>query len=102
MEEIRRRVERVTLKNGLILLLLPIQESALFSVNLCLHLGNLFESDRERGISALMQETILKGTVKRNAVEFGQAVEKLGAAIRSSSNYFTGRIAIDGPANKNL
>ncbi len=102
MQEIKDRIEKVVLKNGLVLLLLPIPESALFAVNLCLHLGNLFENDKERGISALMQEAILKGTTKRNTIEFNQAVERLGAAIRSSSNYFTGRIAMDGPANKSV
>ncbi|MGC8778640.1 MAG: M16 family metallopeptidase [Candidatus Caldatribacteriaceae bacterium] len=98
MSEIVKQVEKVTLKNGLVLLFLPLQDSALFAVNLCLNLGNLFEGEKERGISALMQEVILKGTKKRNAIEFSQAVERLGAYIHSSSNYFTGRVAIDGPA----
>ncbi|NSW76938.1 MAG: insulinase family protein [Candidatus Atribacteria bacterium] len=98
MPEVIKRVEKVALKNGLVLLFLPLPESALFSVNLCLNLGNLFEGEKDRGISALMQEVILKGTKKRDATELSQAVERLGAYIHSSSNYFTGRVAIDGPA----
>jgi predicted Zn-dependent peptidase len=98
MPEVVKRVAKITLKNGLVLLFLSLEESTLFSINLCLNLGNLFEGEKERGISALMQEVILKGTKKRSAIEFSQAVEKLGAYIHSSSNYFTGRIAIEGPA----
>lgn len=88
----------MTFKNGLSLLVLPVPESALFSVNLCLGLGILFEGEKERGISALMQEVLLKGTKRKNAIEFSQAVELLGAYIHSSSNYFTGRVALSGPA----
>ncbi len=49
-----------------------------------MNLGNLFESEEERGISALMQETLLKGTQRQSAIDFNRAVENMGATINSS------------------
>ncbi len=63
-----------------------------------MNLGNLFESEEERGISALMQETLLKGTQRQSAIDFNRAVENMGATINSSSSYFTGRVVMQGPA----
>ncbi|MCX6088951.1 MAG: pitrilysin family protein [Candidatus Atribacteria bacterium] len=92
-------IKKTTFKNGLTLLLCPRNDSPLISVNLCLSLGSIFESPQERGISALLQETILKGTQKRDAITFNKDVEMLGATIDASSSYFTGKLAIEGPAS---
>lgn len=98
MEKTLIPVRKTTFKNGFTLILLPRPDSALLAVNLCMNLGNLFEGEEERGISALMQEALLKGTQRQSAIDFNRAVENLGATIDSSSNYFTGRVVIQGPA----
>lgn len=90
-------VEKRVFKNGLVLLFVP-RESELVVFHLLLGLGNVLEGEGERGISALMQEALLKGTRKRSGVEFSRAVERLGATIQSSSNYFTGKVVMEGPA----
>ncbi|MGQ9622229.1 MAG: M16 family metallopeptidase [Candidatus Caldatribacteriaceae bacterium] len=92
-------MEKRVFKNGLVLLLVP-QESELVVFHLLLCLGNIFEGEGERGISALTQEALLKGTKRRNGVEFSRAVESLGATIQSSSNYFTGKVVLEGPADE--
>lgn len=92
-------VEKRVFKNGLVLLLIP-RESELVVFHLLLGLGNIFEGEGERGISALMQEVLLKGTKRRSGVEFSRAVESLGATIQSSSNYFTGKVVLEGPADE--
>ena len=91
------QVQKIVFKNGLSLLLLPQKESTLCAIHLCLMMGNIFEGENERGLSALLQESILKGTQSKDAITFNQEVEMLGASIESSSNYFTGKIAIEGP-----
>jgi len=98
MEDIANLIKKITFKNGFTLILFPRPNSALLAVNLCMNLGNLFEKEEERGISALMQEVLLKGTQRQSAIDFNRAVENLGATIDSASNYFTGRVVIQGPA----
>ncbi|HOQ51842.1 MAG TPA: insulinase family protein, partial [Candidatus Atribacteria bacterium] len=98
MEKILTSVKKITFKNGFTLILFPRPDSALLAINLCMNLGNLFESEEERGISALMQEVLLKGTQRQSAIDFNRAVENLGATIDSSSNYFTGRVIMQGSA----
>ena len=97
MNEFYHAVEKVNLKNGLTLLLLSIPGSLLCSIHLCLTMGNLFENQKERGLSALLQEAILKGTQTKDAITFNREIESLGASVESSSNSFVGRIAIEGP-----
>ncbi len=98
MEKTMTAVKKITFKNGFTLILSPRPDSALVAINLCMNLGNLFESEEERGISALMQETLLKGTQRQSAIDFNRAVENMGATINSSSSYFTGRVVMQGPA----
>jgi len=90
MNEFYHAVEKVNLKNGLTLLLLSIPGSLLCSIHLCLAMGNLFEDQKERGLSALLQEAILKGTQTKDAITFNREIESLGASIESSSNSFVG------------
>ncbi|NLJ50371.1 MAG: insulinase family protein [Candidatus Atribacteria bacterium] len=97
MSEFQPAIEKVRLKNGLTLLLLPIPDSLLCSIHLCLAMGNLFESEKERGLSSLLQEVIVKGTQTKDAMTFNREIELLGASIESSSNHFLGRIAVEGP-----
>lgn len=97
MNKFQPTVEKVHLKNGLILLLLSFPDSLLCSIHLCLAMGNLFENEKERGLSALLQEVMVKGTQTKDAITFNREVESLGASIESSSNSFIGRIAIEGP-----
>lgn len=91
------QVEKRVFKNGLTVLFIP-RESELVVFHLLLGLGNIFEGEGERGISALLQETLLKGTKRQSGPEFSRAVERLGATMQSSSNYFTGKVVMEGPA----
>ncbi|MBC7217020.1 MAG: insulinase family protein [Candidatus Caldatribacterium sp.] len=91
------RVEKRVFRNGLTLLFIP-RESELVVFHLLLGLGNIFERKEERGISALLQEALLKGTKQKSGIEFSRAVEHLGATFESSSNYFTGKVVMQGPA----
>ncbi len=90
------QVEKRVFKNGFTLLFIP-RESELVVFHLLLGLGNIFEGEGERGVSALLQETLLKGTKRQSGIEFSREVERLGATIQSSSNYFTGKVVMEGP-----
>ena len=81
MEKTMTAVKKITFKNGFTLILSPRPDSALVAINLCMNLGNLFESEEERGISALMQETLLKGTQRQSAIDFNRAVENMGRCV---------------------
>lgn len=89
-------VEKRTFKNGLTILFIP-RESELVVFHLVLGLGNIFEGEGERGVSALLQETLLKGTKRQSGVDFSREIERFGATIQSSSNYFTGKVVMEGP-----
>jgi len=73
-------------------------DSRLFCMSLCLGMGNLYEQDGERGISSLTQETLIKGTRRYTAEEVSYQAENLGASIEASSNHFTGKVRMCGPA----
>ncbi len=73
-------------------------QSRLFCISMCLGMGNLYEKEGERGISALTQESLIKGTQFSTAEEVSYRTETLGATIDVSSNFFTGKVRICGPA----
>ncbi len=49
MEKTMTAVKKITFKNGFTLILSPRPDSALVAINLCMNLGNLFESEEEQG-----------------------------------------------------
>ena len=102
MNELQQQVEKVRLKNGLILLFLSIPDSLLCSIHLCLAMGNLFENEKERGLSALLQEAFVKGTLTKDAITFNREIESLGASIESSSNSFVERLPLKDQTSKYL
>ena len=60
-------VKRTVLPQGLVILTKPSDANAIVSVVVHLRLGSLYETDAQAGISALMQDTLLKGTTNRTS-----------------------------------
>jgi zinc protease len=78
-------IEKLTLDNGLILLLkrnpaVPIVNYQVFGLG-----GQRFEPDHLRGVSLFTMELLTKGTKKRSKQEIAETIERLGGSLDSGS-----------------
>ena len=69
---------RVTLPNGLVLLLLEKHELPLTAVTLVLRSGTLQDPDGKPGVSALTEELLRKGTTTRTAAQMAEEIDFIG------------------------
>ncbi len=76
------RVERRRLDNGLRLVVAPIADLRSTSVLLTVEAGQWFEPVGRPGIARLVAQTMLRGTASKNANEFADAIDALGAVAR--------------------
>ncbi len=79
------KVQKVTLSNGVVLLVRP--DHRLPFVHLCVVLrgGLLSETEADNGISQLTADLLTRGTDTRSAEDIAQSVESLGASLSSFS-----------------
>jgi zinc protease len=88
-------VIKCVLKNGLTILVKPSSANQVITVNAFLRMGALYESDDQRGLSALMQRVITKGTKTRQAQEIVFEAESAGSSIRANLiDYGIGQVVL--------
>jgi len=87
-------VNRTELDNGITVLTKPLNTNNIVSVVVALEMGSLYESDEKAGLSALMQNTILKGTASRTSEQIALELESMGTKISASSNREYGTISM--------
>ena len=83
-----RPFKKITLKNGLRILLVPQKDSLAASVVILVAAGSEYEKKPVNGISHFLEHMTFKGTVRRPRV--GQIAEEL-AGLGAQSNAFTGQ-----------
>ena len=76
------RVERHRLDNGLRIAVAPIADLRSTSVLLAIEAGQWFEPTDRAGVARLTAQTMLRGTTKRSASEWADAMDALGAVAR--------------------
>jgi predicted Zn-dependent peptidase len=81
-----KKFKKITLPNGLRILLVPQQQSLAASVLILVEAGSEYESKRTNGLSHFLEHMMFKGTTNRPQV--GQIAEEL-AGLGAQSNAFT-------------
>ncbi len=79
-------VERVTLDNGLTVLLENIPHRTSATVGLWLPVGSRFEKRSEAGYSHFVEHMLFKGTKKRHYTEISRAIDRLGGHMNASTS----------------
>lgn len=74
-------IVKQVLDNGLTLVIKPNPANEVVSVQALIRMGGIYEPQSKRGLSKLMQQVLLKGTVSRNAKEIVLETESVGASI---------------------
>jgi predicted Zn-dependent peptidase len=86
--------KRITLPNGLVLLLLEKHDLPLTSVQIGLRTGSLLDPDGKPGVSSIVAEQLRKGTTTQTADQLSDAIDFLGmqfgAASRTESTVIYG------------
>ncbi len=80
-------VKLKTLKNGLQVLYYPYYRSDVITVNLCVKVGSTYETEKEAGITHLIEHMIFKGTETRKPDEIVGAIEDLGGYMNAFTSY---------------
>jgi zinc protease len=75
-------IERRTLKNGLRVAAVPIAGLRSVSALLAMEAGQFFEPAGRPGVARLTAQAMLRGTAKRDAREWSDALDALGASAR--------------------
>lgn len=79
-------IEKLTLDNGLIVLLENIPHRTSATVGLWLPVGSRFETKQESGYSHFVEHMLFKGTKKRHYTEISRAVDRLGGHLNASTS----------------
>lgn len=83
------------LKNGLTILIKPSAANQVVTVDAFVRMGARYETKDSRGISALMQRVLTKGTTTRGAREIAFATESVGSTIDAKiADYHYGRVSL--------
>ena len=87
-------VKRTRLPNGLTIITKPATANNIVSVVVALRMGSLYESDDQAGLSTLMQDTIVKGTVNRSSEQIALELESMGTRLSSSADREYGTVSL--------
>ena len=84
---VKLAVERVELPNGLILLLSENHTTPSVSINAVVQAGSRYELDEHAGQASLTGELLDEGTRTQTSVQIAEAVENVGARLRTYGGY---------------
>jgi zinc protease len=87
------RVERRRLDNGMRIAVAPIPELRSTSVILAVEAGQWFEPTGRAGVARLTAQTMLRGTTRRDAAAWADAIDALGAVARLDVGSHAGAFA---------
>ena len=79
------KIQKITLKNGLTLLIKPDHRLPFVDFRLVMKSGLLFENVENNGVSNLLSKVLLKGTKTRSAEDIVRALENVGGSISAFS-----------------
>jgi len=88
-------IRKITLKNGLTLLVKPDKRLPFVDFRLVMKSGLLFENAENNGISNLLSKVLLKGTKSRSAEQISGALENVGGSISAFSGNNSMGISIE-------
>lgn len=91
---------RVTLPNGLLVIVTPMAGRALVAASLTLRAGAVDEPDATGGATVLAARALTEGSEVRDAVELTEAAERLGASIHAEAGWDATSAGLDVPATR--
>jgi zinc protease len=92
---ITRRIEKLTLPNGLRVLLCPDAKLPQVHAVAVFRGGLLAETPQTNGITALAARTMIKGTAGRTAEQLAEEIEQVGGQIRADSGNNSFSVSIE-------
>lgn len=75
------------LENGIVLIHNYNNDQPIVAITIFLKMGSIYEPHNFRGISALLQSVVIKGTKNRTAQQIAEEIETLGGSISTDSDY---------------
>ncbi|MEP7066211.1 MAG: pitrilysin family protein [Gemmatimonadota bacterium] len=79
--------ERITLANGLVVIVAPVRKLPIVSAVLVVDAGAASEPEGANGVAQLTARMLLEGTRKRNGDDLSEQFERLGAAVGASADW---------------
>ncbi len=95
--EIAPGLYRTVLDNGLVIIVEENHRAPVVSVQVWVKAGSVYESDKQAGLTHLIEHMIFKGTEKRAPGEIAATIEKLGGSINAFTSYDYTCYHITGP-----
>ncbi|MDQ3938662.1 MAG: insulinase family protein [Chloroflexota bacterium] len=94
------RFERARLANGLTVVQAHLPDRPLLAVQLVLPGGAMVEGSDIAGVTALTARALTEGTRHRNAIEFVEAAERLGAELHADASWEALSCALEVPRSR--
>ncbi|MBI2213455.1 MAG: insulinase family protein [Acidobacteria bacterium] len=88
-------VERLTLSNGIRLLLAPAGDAPLTAVRVIVRDGSDQDPEGRCGLASLTSEMLDEGTATRGAIDIASEVADLGASLATGSDWDASYVALD-------
>ncbi|MFH1075108.1 MAG: pitrilysin family protein [Candidatus Firestonebacteria bacterium] len=76
--------EKTALKNGITVILNKDPASPIIAVTLFVKNGSSYESKKNNGVTNLAFDLLMKGTTTKDAAEFAEEIESIGASLEAS------------------
>ncbi|MEW6731658.1 MAG: pitrilysin family protein [Acidobacteriota bacterium] len=80
-------VERVTLPNGIVLLLGETHTIPAISINAVVNTGSRYEPEEKAGLASLFGDMLDEGTLTRNAQQIAEEIEQVGGHLQTFGGY---------------
>ncbi len=95
--EIAPGIYRTVLDNGLVLIVEENHRAPVVAVQVWVKAGSVYETDKEAGITHLIEHMIFKGTKKRGPGEIATLIESMGGSINAFTSYDYTCYHVTGP-----
>ncbi|HHY46842.1 MAG TPA: insulinase family protein [Firmicutes bacterium] len=89
-----QKVVKTVFDNGLTLLVKPNPANDVVAVSVFLRMGSAYEPGQLRGISAMMQRVITRGTTTRSSKDIAVETESVGASLGAGSSFDWGSVSL--------
>ncbi len=89
------RFERVSLSNGLQLVVAPVHKLPVTTMLLLVDAGAVTEPDGQAGVADLTAKALLEGTARRSGIELLERFELLGASIEAGADWDAATVALN-------
>ncbi len=95
--EIAPGLYRTVLDNGLVIIVEENHRAPVVAVQVWVKAGSVYETDKQAGITHLIEHMIFKGTKKRGPGEIASVIESMGGSINAFTSYDYTCYHVTGP-----